>query len=387
MMKTILRVLTFGVVPLVITGQQSPASGASQRAAYLDAYRVWREADPNLEHDLNTASRSDLISRTQRAGEAAAKYAAARRAYLDALVADARKTVAGLESASINPKLDQFTTAATAQREFLAGQSASLAKLIDAYSRDTDRGIVRLRQDLDKEKAALEAIPPILTDEVKSMTELGDMEKRAETSRKNLAAKFQEIQAGLQASADDAAHEAEAWNTYYAKLSDAVEHPAATPAAEARIESAPAGPPVSSPPAPADPTRPEPIRQPTSSAAADTDRYLGGWTYPTANPVFFGEEPEFVDLIVREENGVVTGSLYARFKTPPGSTRNPVLRFDFSGKPSNTKTQTFDLVTSDGGKGTIELIPGPAVNLLEVNFHSAPRPDKVYQGDVIVVKK
>jgi hypothetical protein len=47
----------------------------------------------------------------------------------------------------------------------------------------------------------------------------------------------------------------------------------------------------------------------------------------------------------------------------------------------------FNLVTSDGAKGTIELIPGSAFNLLEVNFQTEPKPGKVRQADVVLVKK
>jgi hypothetical protein len=44
-------------------------------------------------------------------------------------------------------------------------------------------------------------------------------------------------------------------------------------------------------------------------------------------------------------------------------------------------------MTSDGANGTIELIPGSAFNLLEVNFTTDPRPGKVRQGNVVLVKK
>jgi hypothetical protein len=110
------------------------------------------------------------------------------------------------------------------------------------------------------------------------------------------------------------------------------------------------------------------------------------------NPIFTGDEPEFVDLLIREENGQLTGSLYARFKIPRGAARDPVLRFDFAGPVTSARTQMLALKTPDGAGGTLELIPGPATNLLEITWQlnaSAPVKDlaQVRQGDVILVKK
>jgi hypothetical protein len=44
-------------------------------------------------------------------------------------------------------------------------------------------------------------------------------------------------------------------------------------------------------------------------------------------------------------------------------------------------------MTGDGTPGTIELIPGPAFNLLEVNFQTDPQPNKIRLGNFILVKK
>jgi hypothetical protein len=63
------------------------------------------------------------------------------------------------------------------------------------------------------------------------------------------------------------------------------------------------------------------------------------------------------------------------------------LRFDFTGEFQPSRRQVFNLVTAEGAKGTIELIPGPAFNLLEVNFQTEPKPGKVRDADVVLVKK
>jgi hypothetical protein len=63
------------------------------------------------------------------------------------------------------------------------------------------------------------------------------------------------------------------------------------------------------------------------------------------------------------------------------------VRFTFEGDFSATPTQKFNLMTNDGSTGTIELIPGPAFNLLEVNFQTGLRPNKIRNGNFILVKK
>ena len=124
-----------------------------------------------------------------------------------------------------------------------------------------------------------------------------------------------------------------------------------------------------------------------SLAPVPLSRYVGAWTYPVRNTLFYGAEPEFVDLVVHEENGQATGTLYARFKLPQGSSGDPILRFDFAGSFQNARSQSFSLETSDGAKGTVELLPGPAFNLIEVNFLTEARPGKVRQANFLLVKR
>ena len=116
-------------------------------------------------------------------------------------------------------------------------------------------------------------------------------------------------------------------------------------------------------------------------------RYIGDWSYQKLNPRFSGLEPQFVELVVREDNRRATGTVTMRFKLPPGSFLDPALHGDFTGTFENTRNQVFNLQTNDGGKGKIELILGPAFNLLEVNLIIEPRPGKVPQANFLLVKK
>jgi hypothetical protein len=64
-----------------------------------------------------------------------------------------------------------------------------------------------------------------------------------------------------------------------------------------------------------------------------------------------------------------------------------VVHFDFSGDFRNTRNQVFELQTSDGSKGRIELIPSTAINLLEINFLIEAKPGAIRQANVVLVKK
>jgi hypothetical protein len=177
----------------------------------------------------------------------------------------------------------------------------------------------------------------------------------------------------LKSAAADSVAEGAAWAEYYRKIGEGAQGPA-TPITEAQ----PGAPPA---------VLNNPVPAPPSITPLPLARYVGAWTYPPANGLFHGAQPEFFDVLVNEENGHATGTAFARFKLPPGSNGDPVLRFDFAGDFQPSRRQVFNLVTAEGAKGTIELIPGSAFNLLEVNFQTEAKPGKVRQADVVLVKK
>jgi hypothetical protein len=102
---------------------------------------------------------------------------------------------------------------------------------------------------------------------------------------------------------------------------------------------------------------------------------------------YHGIQPESADLVVREENGKASGTLTARFRLPAGSADNPMVRLDFAGAFGGARAQKFAITTAGGATGTLELIPGPAFNLLEVNFNTGDRPGTIRQGNFMLIKK
>jgi len=340
------------------------------RDVYREAWRAWREADPNLEREA-VAGGPPIAQRADRMAAEAAKYAAARKSFLEDFARYQAQQVAWLENSALRPDLPALSTKSDTQ--FTAAETTALTRTIDTFATDPDRGIQQLRQALTRERAALDALGLAIAERRKSAeAELA----AAQTIEQARIKALDPIRAMLEAAQEapaDAAREAAAWAEYYRKLGEGAKGEA-TP-----LTVVPPGVPTA--------TLNSPVAAPPTITPVPLTRYVGSWSWPQSNGLYHGPQPEFIDVTVQEENGDAKGTVSARFKLPPGSTGDPVLRFDFSGKFQPTRNQVFDLVTTDGIKGTVDLIPGPAFNLLEVNFQTEPKPGKVRQADVVLVKK
>jgi hypothetical protein len=339
------------------------------RDEYREAYRQWRETDPNLERDA-AAGGAPVAQRADRMAAEAAKSAAARKALFEAIARDQAQQVSWLENAAPTPEPALSTKSAT---ELIAKESASVTRTMDTFAANPDNGIQRLRQSLARERSALDALSLAVAERRKSAEAETAAAQAIERARTKLLKQAQAMLEGARDAIPESDREAAAWAEYYRKVGEGAQG-VATP-----ITVVPPGVPTA--------IVNTPVVAPPTVTPVPLARYTGAWTYPQTNPLYHGSQPEFVDVVVHEENGHVTGTAFARFKLPPASAGDPVLRFDFSGDLQPTRNQVFNLVTSDGAKGTVELIPGPAFNLLEVNFQTEPKPGKIRQADVVLVKK
>jgi hypothetical protein len=340
------------------------------RDDYRAAYRAWRETDPNLDRDA-VAGGAAIAQRADRMAAEAAKYAAARKTFLEGFAQDQAQQVSWLENADPGPEPAFMAT--KSDSEFVAAETASVTRTSDAFAKDQDRGMQQLRQALARERTALDALGLAIAERRKAAEmESVAIQTIAQARNKALDQTRAMLQAANNAPADTVP-EAAAWAEYYRKLGEGAKGEA-TP-----ITVVPPGVPTAVPN--------NPVVAPPTITPVPLARYVGAWTYPEQNGLYHGTKPEFIDVLVQEENGQAKGTVVGHFKVPPGSAGDPVLRFDFSGPFQPTRTQRFNLVTSEGAKGTVELIPGPAFNLLEVNFQTDPRPNKIRQADVILVKK
>jgi hypothetical protein len=357
------RACLFAIVTVLSLAQRS-------RDDYRAVYRGWKQTDPNLERDASTGG-SPIAQRADRMAAEAAKTAAARREFLEGTAQDEARQVEWLETASLIPE----STAASSKsdEQFIKSEAAAVTRTIDTFANDPDKGMQQLRQALAKERVALDTLAPVVAQRKKAADAVTASALAIEEARAKALEQSRATSEALKEAAAETSREAAAWAEYYRKIGDAAQG-TATPITEV-LPGAPSA--VLNNPVPAPPTiTPLPLT-----------RYVGAWTYPQSNGLYHGPQPEFIDLLVHEENGRATGSGFARFKLPAGATGDPILRFDFSGEFQPVPRQVFNLVTAEGAKGTIELIPGPAFNLLEVNFQTELRPGKIRQADILLVKK
>lgn len=345
------------------------AQGPS-RDAYRQAYRTWRQADATLEHDSATAGEA-LAARTASAAQAAAVFTTARAAFLDEITQEARQQQLWLQNAALDPPPP---LGGTAVQDVVQAASQGASGIINSFAGDTDPAIGRLRQALERERSTLGSLSEAIQRRLQAASAVTSADNTLDEARLAALSAYQNVAEGRSQGADQVRQEAAAWQKYYQLLADGARGVAVSAAAPA-----PAGAPVA-------PAAPKPFTPKPSITPVPLARYTGGWTFP-ANGIYKGAQPEFVDLVVHEDNGHITGELYGRFVLPAGSPGDPVLRFDFDGDLTAERTQRFTLRTTEGATGTIELIPGPAFNLLEVNFQTTPVENKVRNGNFVLLKK
>lgn len=334
------------------------------------AYRVWREADPNLEREA-AAGGAPIAQRADRLSAEAARYAAAHKVLLEGVARDQAAQVAPLEASAIAAESRAASTVLDAR--FIAEENARLTRMIRAFAGNPDKGIQRLRLALEREQTELSALSPAIAERQKAVDAAQDSGDAAETARVKALREMQPMLDAANEAAGETSREAAVWAEYYRKIGEGAQG-AATPITVVA-------------PGVQQVTLNNPAPAPLTVTPLPLARYVGGWVYPSSNGLFHGAEPETAEVEVSEADGQIKGTLTARFKLPPGNVGDQALRFEFSGPLQPTRNQVFNLVTDNGVKGRVELIPGTAFNLLEVNFQTESNPKKIRQADVVLVKK
>jgi hypothetical protein len=333
----------------------------TSRDAYRSAYAVWRQADPNLERD-SAVKQPDFAPRVQKVAQASAKYGQARAAFLRASAGHNL----GLLTQPLKPELELLPNRDL--RVLVTSETKIVEASIKRFDNDRDPGIVQWRQALERERAALINLGTAISDRQAATEKAAAPLAAVETARAEAASQYAQFDAALTQAASIMDQETAGWTQYYQAL-------------------AMVAPPVTASPS----TNPATASRGPSTGEGDPPvpliRYTGTWSFPPIAGLFTGTKPEFVDLAVHEEGGQLKGSFYGRFTLPPGSKDDPVLRFDMSGTLTSSRTQKLTLETTEGAKGTIDLIPGGAFNLLEINFHTDPKPGKIQQGNMVLLKK
>jgi hypothetical protein len=337
------------------------------RDAYRQAYNVWQQAQTNLERDAGAGDAAQ-VAQADRSAAAAASFEATRLAYLKSSAREAAQRRQILQAPVVKVSPDLMPPAVG---DLAAAELQTVTKTIAKFAADKDRGIQQLRQSMERERAALAALGETIQARQKTVAATSAASAELEQAHAKTAAAFAGQAALFSQTVAQMEMEGAAWAAYYDQLAEAIQTPNAPP------------------PPPVDTTTSVSTAAPrnTSVSPVPLVRYVGEWTYPKANGIFHGVQPDSVELEVHEKDGHADGTLEAKFKPSPGGVKDPSIRFTFNGDIAATPTQKFTLMTSDGTPGTIELIPGPAFNLLEVNFQTDPRANKVRAGNFILLKK
>lgn len=342
--------------------------GQTGRDAYRQAYDVWQQAQANLERDAGRGAAAQ-VAQADRSAAAVVTFEATRLAYLKSSAENAAQRRRILQTPVTRPSPDLMPPAVAS---LAAAELQTVTRAISKFAADKDRGIQQLRQSMERERVALAALTDTIQVHQKAISATSAAIATLEQARGKTAAAFADQTSQFSQTVARMDGESAAWTAYYSQLAEAIQIASAPPAAPT-----------------VDVSKSVPTAGPRNASISPVPlvRYVGTWTYPTVNGVFHGPQPESVTLEVQEQNGHADGNVEARFKRLPGSANDPLVRFKFAGDIAATPTQKFTLTTSDGASGVIELIPGPAFNLLEVNFQTDLQPNKIRSGNFILVKK
>ncbi len=361
------RLLRIGLLICCATG----LIGQTGRDAYRQAYNIWQQAQANLERDAGTGG-APQVAQADRSAAAAGSFEATRVAYLKSTAEEAmqRRKILKAPATRSSPDLMPPSVGNLATVEL-----QTVTRAIAKFATDKDPAIQQLRQSMERERAALAALIDTVQARQKTVAATSAAAGALEQARAKTTAAFDDQSSQLSQTVAQMEKEGAAWAEYYDKLAGAIQ-----------IPNAPLPPPEPAAPVSTAPSVTTEAPRKESISPVPLVRYVGEWNYPIANGIFHGAQPASVDLEVHENNGHAGGTLKVRFKPSPG-VKDPTVQFTFEGDITATPTQKFTLMTSDGTPGSIELIPGPAFNLLEVNFQTDPRANKIRSGNFILLKK
>ncbi len=343
---------------LPLTLLASSAWAQSNHDNYWLPYQTWRQAAPALEQDA-AAPPATFPDQVRKTSEAAQTYFSARSAnYLNPYPGAADQTAWGARPLAT---ADSLLAVPAEVQQLLAVTAAKVGTSINIFAADDkDPVIRRMRQALERERAALRALTDSLAAAKAPLNDMLDVSDDAEVQRA-LAGQALAAAAGRRTQlSEKVKREALDWAGYYKDLLEGATANGRTLSSSAAPAAAPAK-----------------IIRPAANGQLPLSRYTGEWIFPTKG-LYYGPQPESVELVVQEVNGNLSGTLTAKFIMPLTS-----LTLEFQGPLQPGRTQTF--TTTSGG--TVEFIPGSAFNLLEVNYQTSQPTNSVSTANFVLVKR
>jgi hypothetical protein len=361
---------------VILIATAACASAQTNRDAYRLPYKTWRETSPELERDAGNPT-PEFPARVEASAKAAQDYFNARAGYVNTSLDQVRWAQTALAKPG-----SVIDTRPEVQR-LLSVASEYLTKTIGTFSGVKDPAIQQVRQAMERERAALNSLTASINARKTALITVTESTEDADALRAGAAQSLMLSATGRARLADQLRKEGTQWSTYYRDIVDgamarSVTTAAPTPSGGAPVIAA------TNAPTPATPAKPTPTQR--TAGQFPLARYTGEWMFPPRG-LYYGAQPESIELIVNEKDGRLVGTLSARFILSPGNSSDPVLRFNFDGPIQNGRSQSLAVTTEAGAKGTIELIPGAAFNLLEVTFETEPSINKIRSGNFVLLKR
>ncbi len=278
----------------------APAWSQTARDSYRVPYQAWRQAAPALEQDASAPTPA-FADQLRASTEAAQKFFSARAAYLAAAQPSAVEQTAWASK----PLATAETMLATppAVEQLLAVTAAKVGAGIGSFrADDKDEAIRRVRQALERERAALKALTDAISARKASMPALLDAGDEAEIQRASVFQTLNAANGRRNQIAEHVKREGADWTAYYRDLQEGAGSRSLTSAA-------------TSPSA-----APAKILRPATAGQVPLSRYTGEWVFPSKG-LYYGPQPESVEMTVQESNGRMSGTLTAKFLAPAGTVK------------------------------------------------------------------
>jgi hypothetical protein len=350
------------------------AVGQSQdKTPALDA---WLEASANLERDASSPS-ANFAARVEASTKAVRTYYETLTSTYAPSAADSEQVLWMVRGLS-HPEV--LLGARPEMQRLLESTAQYLTSSIATFSREKDASIQQVRQAMERERAALKALTDAIDARTTPVREVAEVSDIAETLRASIARAQGAASTTRSQLTENVQTEARGWDNYYRDMAEGAAGFVAPSVSSAATPSATSGTSTSTlvvPPA-------KPIARPSNvpTGALALPRYAGSWAYTpigTAPSQFFGPVPKSVTLTVTEADGKLVGTLQATFTKASYS-----LDVQFGDTMQPARVQRF-ATESPVGPAIVELIPGPAFNLLELNVRAEQLSDPLV--NVMLVKQ
>ena len=365
---------------LFVAGRAVSVGSIHAATATARLYRTWREADPSLELDAAATAGEALASRAAEGREPGGglRFARARRHAEGSLGTAGSKTCNGSGRTDVQPLPD--LAPAPDEIRFANRESITAGASAAAFAKDPDRAIQQLRQAFQREQAALEALKASVADRQQAEDKASKAVSAAEQARAKAMQQYPFLSSALAQSAD-------AMNGRAAAMGRLLSRSWRT-----RPESPPPRSPAGPAPAPGverhgeprvPPRVPRRARLPSRRCRSPVTWEYGAITRAAVFRFRAGSRRCGGARRQRPRHRHLLRALQGA----SGQHRRSGVALRILRRFQAHLNQTFTLETNEGADGTVDLNPGRAFNVLEVNFSTEVKRRENSSGRHVLLKQ